>query len=159
MSHLAIQAQDYLNAYQILKESNHTLIGKKNCASEKEHSNMAYGARPAMGVDTVCLAFSLELHLKELNRVVSKKIPKGHNIEKLFQTLPKSVQAEVFSHHSIAQYGYSDKKLEYELKEISDGYVKWRYAYESTALRYSNYFAEALIEASRHIASKGTKCV
>ena len=106
-----------------------------------------------MGVDIVCLGFSVELHLKELHRVVRGAPPRGHNILKLFYTLPNNVQDEVGSYRSIAVYKWSDKQLEQELQAISDGFEKWRYAYESTSLRYNIYFAKALIEALQFVAS------
>lgn len=154
MSHLAIHAQDFLNAYEILKESNEALIDGKCDGDRQGHVKGAYGKLPAMGIDVVCLAFSVELHLKELHRVVTGNAPKGHNIAKLFRTLPESVQAELASHESIANYGWSDEQLDRELRAISDGFEKWRYAYESTSIRYNSYFAEVLIEASRFVASK-----
>ncbi len=153
MSYLSIHAQDFLNAYKILRESNDVLMKRKVGQAEKD-AETAYGACPAMGIDIVCLAFSVELHLKELNRVVSGMAPRGHNIAKLFKALPISVQQEVVSHHSIAQYGWSDSQMQRELLSISDGFEKWRYAYENTALRYNIYFAEVLIEASQFVASK-----
>lgn len=156
MSHLAIHAQDFLNAYEILKESNKVLIERKT-GEQKEYGEAAYGKLPAMGIDVVCLAFSVELHLKELHRVVTGDAPKGHNIAKLFRALPKNVQKEVVSHQSIAHYGWSDEQLDRELHAISDGFEKWRYAYESTSIRYNSYFAEVLIEASRFVASKKVK--
>lgn len=153
MSYLAIHAQDFLNAYKILRESNDALIRKEVRETEGENE-AAYGKCPAMGIDIVCLAFSVELHLKELHRVVSEKIPRGHNILKLFQSLPKSVKTEILSHQSIAQYGLDDAQMERGLLSISDSFEKWRYAYESTTLRYDISYAEALIEALRFVASK-----
>jgi HEPN domain-containing protein len=157
MSYLAIHAQDFLNAYEILKESNYALIAQKTGTAKEKSAEIAYGTRPTMGIDIVCLAFSVELHLKELSRVVSGTIPRGHNIARLFRALPESVQKEIVSHHSIAQYRWSDAQMERELLAISDGFEKWRYAYESAALRYNSYFAEVLIEASRFVASKRAK--
>ena len=150
MSQLSIHAQDFLNAYEILRESNDALISKgADGAREK-----AYGSLPAMGVDIVCLAFSVELHLKELHRIVSQAPPKEHNISKLFYGLPKDVQEEVVSHSSIAQNGWGDAQLQLELNAISNGFEKWRYAYESASLKYNIYFAKALIGALQSVASK-----
>ena len=153
MSFLSIHAQDFLNSYRILRESNSALVDRQRGRNGKESSTMAYGALPAMGVDVVCLAFSVELHLKDLHRVVSNRIPKGHNIAKLFGALPAEIQEEVASHHSIARYGWDKAQFECELRAISDGFEKWRYAYENTSLRYNSYFAEVLIEASRYVSS------
>jgi hypothetical protein len=153
MNKLAIHAQDFLNAYRILKDSNRALVGRKIPCGEEVREQAAFGVLPAMGIDVVCLAFSVELHLKELHRVVRGKAVKGHNITQLFQALPETVQAELVSQQSIAHFGWSDEQLSRELQAISDGFETWRYAYESTSLRYNNYFAEALIEASRIVAS------
>jgi len=154
MSFLSTYAQDFLNSYRILRESNDALVDHRSGKSENENSTMAYGTLPAMGIDVVCLAFSVELHLKELHRVVSKRIPKGHNITKLFDALPTEVQKEVAAHYSIAKYGWDHAEFERELHAISDGFEKWRYAYESTSLTYNSYFAEVLIEASQFVSSK-----
>ncbi|MBZ2190353.1 hypothetical protein K8B33_14680 [Alcanivorax sp. JB21] len=147
MSFLSTHAQDFLNAYEILRESNELLVHQRTGSAEKVSSSAAYGSRPAMGIDIVCLAFSVELHLKELHRVVEGKIPRGHNIAKLFKALPTSVRKEVVSHHSIVKFGWSEAQLECELISISDGFEKWRYAHESSVLRYNVYFAKILIEA------------
>jgi hypothetical protein len=154
MNLLATHAQDFLNAYKILRESNNTLIEQTNGGAGKGCVETAYGTLPTMGIDIVCLSFSVELHLKELHRVVSGKVPRGHNIATLFRDLPVAVQKDIVSHHSIVQYGWSDAEVDRELVAISDGFEKWRYAYESTALGYNNYFAKVLIEASRFVASK-----
>jgi hypothetical protein len=154
MSLLSIHAQDFLNAYEILRESNDALVEhSKDCVANRTNQT-AYGASPAMGIDIVCLAFSVELHLKELHRAVTGKVPRGHNIAKIFRDLPEPVQKDVSSYSSIAQYGWSDAQMQSELLAISDGFEKWRYAYESTALRYNVYFAKVLIEAIRFVASK-----
>ncbi len=153
MNFLATHAQDFLNAYEILRESNDALIVRQAGGEGKLSSGMAFGARPAMGIDVVCLAFSVELHLKDLHYAVSGKAPRGHNIARLFRTLPETIQQEVVSHHSIAKYGWNDKEIEKELQDISQGFEEWRYAYESASLRYNNYFALVLIEATRFVAS------
>lgn len=149
MSRLSIHAQDFLNAYEILKQSNDALISKGADGARES----AYGSLPAMGIDIVCLAFSVELHLKELHRAVSQAPLKEHNISKLFYALPKDVQEEVISHSSIARFGWSDTQLERELNAISNGFEKWRYAYETTSLKYNIYFAKVLIEALQLVAS------
>lgn len=153
MKFLSTYAQDFLNAYEILRESNDALIVRQGGGEGKLSSGMAFGTRPAMGIDVVCLAFSVELHLKDLHYAVSGKTPRGHNIARLFRTLPETIKEEVVSHHSIAQYGWNDAEIEKELQDISQGFEKWRYAYESTSLRYNSYFALVLIEATRFVAS------
>lgn len=153
MSYLSTHAQDFLNAYKILRESNDLLLKQLSGGDENVVSEMVFGTRPAMGIDIVCLAFSVELHIKELHRVSTGKSPKGHSILKLFRALPESIQAEVAAHPSIERYGWNNSQFEMELLAISEGFEKWRYAYESGALRYNSYFAEVLIEASKFVAN------
>lgn len=158
MSTLAIHAQDFLNAYEILRESNNSLVEKNTSNTVKGCNGKAFGLYPAMGIDIVCLAFSVELHLKELHRVSYGKAPRGHKVAELFEALSESEQKEVISHHSIALYGWDCVQLNRELLAISDSFEKWRYAYESTTLRYNTYFATALIEALQFVTAKKNRC-
>lgn len=154
MSILATHAQDFLNAYEILRESNDSFVKQNIPDADERCIGKTFGTRPAMGVDIVCLAFSVELHLKELHRVSYGKIPRGHKIIELFKALSGAEQEGVVSHHSIARYGWDCAQLKCELLAISDSFEKWRYAYESTALRYNIYFAKALIEALQFVAAR-----
>lgn len=124
MSRLFIHAQDFLNAYEILRESNDALMRHTKDRASNGSGQTAYGARPAMGIEIVCLAFSVELHLKELHRVVTGKVPKGHNIDKIFRNLPEPIQKDVASCSSISQYGWTDTQMQSELISISDGFEK-----------------------------------
>lgn len=150
---LETQAGDFLNAYEILMESNEALIARLAEASGTPVATKAFGARPAMGVEIVCLAFSVELHIKALHYAITSETPRGHNILTLFKGLPEWARRDVFHHRSIAQYGWTVAEFEVRLKAISDGFEKWRYAYESTTLRYDSYFALALIEATKAVAA------
>ena len=149
---LNMHAQDFLNAFEILKESDEALIDRQSGGSFNLSAVKAFGTRPAMSVAIVCLAFSVELHLKDLHYAISGNAPHGHNILDLFNSLPEWAQGEIIRHPSIAQYGWGDPEFEAELKAISDGFEKWRYAYESNSLRYNSYFALVLIEATRFVA-------
>ena len=106
-----------------------------------------------MGVDIVCLAFSVELYIKDLHLAIVRKVPRGHNIFKLFKKLPEQVQQEVSAHPSIANYGWSSSQFEKEIRDISDGFEKWRYSHEVTTVRYNIYFALVFIEAIKFTAS------
>ncbi len=154
---LKTQAEDFLNAYEILNESNEALIDQQSGASESPVTEKVFGALPTMGVEVVCLAFSVELHIKALHYAILGKTPRGHNILKLFKRLPEWAQQEIFHHRSIAKYGWTRAEFEDQLRDISDGFSKWRYAYESTSLRYNSYFALVLIEASRSVAASKHK--
>jgi hypothetical protein len=149
-----MHAQDFLNAFEILRESNEALTNGLSSASDGSSGEKAFGTLPAMGVEVVCLAFSVELHMKYLHSVISKKTPRGHNILALFKALPDWGKRAIIDHPSIAKYAWTDKQFEGELRAISDGFEKWRYAYESNTLRYNSYFALVLIEATKVVASK-----
>ena len=150
---LNTHAEDFLNAFEILKESNKALIQKLSGVSDSPAAAKAFGARPAMGVEIVCLAFSVELHIKDLHYAISGELPRGHNILNLFKGLPEWAQRGIFNHRSIAQYGWGTTEFEDQLRNISDGFERWRYAYESTSLRYNSYFALVLIEATRSVTA------
>jgi hypothetical protein len=144
---IRLQADDFLNAYHVLV---------KNYGSE---------TLALMGPSVVCLAFAVELYLKDLHHVVNGKARWGHNICKLFEALSEGTRQKVFSHKSISenpfmsrgdifstQY-YSSTYTAYDrfidqLKGISDGFEKWRYAHEvDGAQKYDSSFALTLITA------------
>lgn len=92
MSQLSIHAQGFLNAYEILRESNDALISTYADGA----TETAYGSLPAMGINVVCLAFSVELHLKELHRIVSQAHLNGHNISNLSMVCPTMLKRKLF---------------------------------------------------------------
>lgn len=162
---IQVGAEDFFNAYLVLKENNEVLIEKlANSSKKTSEEKTLLGTRPAMGVEIVCLAFSVELYIKNLHYAITGKVPRGHNILKLFKQLPEQIQQEIFAHDSISQnpfitrgdifstkrftsdYSAYDGFID-QIKAISDGFVKWRYSYESIALHYDASFALALIEA------------
>ena len=59
---LNMHAQDFLNAFEILKESDEALIDRQSGGSFNLSAVKAFGRRPAMSVAIVCLAFSVELN-------------------------------------------------------------------------------------------------
>ena len=150
---LKTHADDFLNAFKILKESNEALIHSLSDGSGSAVTPRAFGTRPAMGVEIVCLAFSVELHIKDVHYAISGEPPRGHNILNLFKELPEWAQREIFHHPSIAQYRWGSTEFEEQLRRISDGFERWRYAYESASLRYESYFALVLIEATRSVTA------
>ena len=160
-----MKAEDFFNAYLVLKENNESLIDRlANSSEKKPEETKILGTRPAMGVDIVCLAFSVELYIKDLHYAIKGEAPRGHKILKLFEELPEQTQQEIFSYDSISQnpfftrgdlmstkrftsaYSAYDGFID-QIKAISDGFEKWRYSYESTALHYDNSFALAFIES------------
>lgn len=147
------QAERFFNAFEVLHESNQALINRLSNPSGITPAEKVFGTRPAMGVDIVCLAFSVELYIKDLHLAIAREVPRGHNILELFKKLPERVQHEVFTYRSIANYGWSFPQFEKEMRDISDGFEKWRYSHEVTTVRYNNYFALVLIEAIKSIAA------
>ena len=147
-------AEHFFNAYEVLKESNQTLIGRLSSPAEERPEVKMFGARPAMGIDVVCLAFSVELYIKNLHYVLTNEAPRGHKILALFDDLPEPTQREILSYGSIAKYGWNMSELREEIRAISDGFEKWRYSYEITTVRYNEYFALVFVEALRSAADR-----
>ncbi|WP_276366179.1 hypothetical protein [Chryseolinea sp. H1M3-3] len=148
---IRIQADDFFKAYHALE---------KNSNSD----TMA-----VMGPGIVCLSFSVELYLKDLHFALTGKAPRGHDVYKLFETLPAETRQEIFTHKSISKNPFMTRgnmfSIQYhsraysayerfidQMKTISDGFEKWRYSYESCTLKYDSYFAIALIEAIKSTA-------
>jgi hypothetical protein len=149
---LLVQAQDFFNAFEVLHESNQRFILSSLNSSNNPPQANKYGTLPSMGVDVVCLAFSVELFIKYLHLAITGRVPHEHSIMELYKKLPKNVQQEIFACRSIANYGWSYSQFEKELFAISDGFTKWRYSYEANTLRYNSYFALAFIEAMKNAA-------
>lgn len=131
-----------------------------------------------MGPGVVCLAFAVELYIKEIYQVLRLEPPRGrdgHNILKLFQRLPDGVQKEIFGHDAVntgivqgdilspkrftSEYSFFEAFM-YELWTISEGFTDWRYSHErpdpetgkGTTLRYNSGFAEAFVTAIKSVS-------
>ncbi|HSD97097.1 MAG TPA: hypothetical protein VLB06_08140 [Sulfuricaulis sp.] len=83
---LQATAEHFLNAFEVLKESNEALIDRLANSPGNPSAAKAFGARPTMGVDIVCLAFSVELYVKDLHYAITHEAPRGHHILTLFTT-------------------------------------------------------------------------
>lgn len=171
---LQTNAEDFLNAFEVLNESNEALINRLSISPGNPSALKAFGVFPTGGADIVCLSFSVELYIKDVHFAVKGKVPRGHNILKLFEKLPEQIQQEIFAHDSICQnpfftrgdifmtkritsaYSAYDGFID-QIKAISDGFVKWRYSYESTTLRYDTSFALALIESLKKAVADARK--
>lgn len=151
-----MQADDFLKAHKLLTKSlSATQFG---------------GICPSV----VCLAFSIEVYIKDLFDVLGEKQQRGHDILKLFKKLPVEIQQEIFSHGEIGSQvpwvvfespfapksgknedGISDLFI-YELEAISDAFTKWRYSHEdeNVNLRYNTGFALAFVTAVKSITDK-----
>lgn len=140
--HIRIQADDFFNAYKVLKNNKELLVG------------------PSF----VCLAFSVELYFKELHSALKGNAPRGHNIFKLFEKLPSQIKQDIFAHDPIRQNPFNTRgnifspklydkaytpydRFVDQIKTISNGFEEWRYAHESRMLKYEESFALALIES------------
>ena len=172
---IQMTATDFFNAYLVLQENNEALIERQaNSSAMLLEGTKMPGTLSTMGVEIVCLAFSVELYIKDLHCAIEGKAPRGHNILKLFEKLPEQIQQDIFAYDSISQNPYftrgdlfSTKRFNADysaydgfidqVKAISDGFEKWRYSYESTSLRYDTSFAIALIESIKSAASQVRK--
>jgi HEPN domain-containing protein len=147
-----MKAEDFFNAYLVLKENN-----------EAKH--------PTVGVEIVCLAFSVELYIKDLHFAIKGEALRGHDIRKLFEALPEQIRQEIFAHDSISQNPFITRGDIFSIKRftgtysaydgfidhidaISKGFEKWRYSYESTTLQYDVSFALAFIDALKSAACR-----
>jgi hypothetical protein len=155
------QADDFFKAYQLLNKSGLELNS------------------PAV----VNLAFALELYFKDLHVVLrnkkgnKKKIkaPRGHNILELFRKLPPESQQEIRNYPAIQKlvafystqtpfYIPTDKDkhpitdtFEQQIFKISDAFEKWRYSYESGALKYEVSMALDFIEAVKSVTDNARR--
>ena len=150
------EAQSYFNAYELLNKNNESFL-------EQEISKKNFGVRQTLRTDVVCLAFSLELFLKDLYFVVHGETLSGHKAHELFAQLPKEIQEEIFSHHPenyfiAASFMYAGKtpldKFKSKLHYYGDAFVKWRYSHEYTALNYEPSFAIDLIAAITKVTDR-----
>lgn len=150
---LKANAEQFFNAFEVLKDSNEALIDRLANPPGKTSAVKTFGELPTMGVEIVCLAFSVELYVKDLHYAITHETPRGHNILTLFRKLPERTQQKIFSHPSIAEYGWSFPEFEKQIAAISEGFEKWRYSHELTTVRYNSYFALVFIEAVKSAAA------
>ena len=172
---IQMQADDFFNAYLVLKENSKALMERlENNPGKPLIGTKELGTRITGGVEIVCLAFSLELYIKDLLCAVKSKAPREHNILKLFKKLPEHIQQEIFAYDAISQNPFftrgnifSTKRFSSDyspydgfidkIQEISNGFEKWRYSYESAALHYDISFALAFIESIKSAAGEVSK--
>jgi hypothetical protein len=88
-----MKAEDFFNAYLVLKENNEALIERLSDSPGKLIiGTKELSTRPTMGVEIVCLAFSVELHIKDLHYAIKSEPPRSHNILELFEKLPEQIK-------------------------------------------------------------------
>ena len=170
-----MQADDFFNAYLVLKDNNEALMEiLENNPGKPLIGAKELGTRITGGVGIVCLAFSVELYIKDLHYAIKGEVPRGHNIHELFEKLPEQIQQEIFAYDSISQnpfftrgdifstkrftsaYSAYDGFID-QIKAISNGFEKWRYSYESASLQYDTSFALALIESIKSASKEVRK--
>lgn len=180
---IRMQADDFFNAYRVLRESQEVMIDKlENLSGKPLVSETAFGAFPVSIPSIVCLAFALELYIKYLHVTLSAKNneekpcpPHGHNILELFRGLPPKAQQEIRDYPAIQKlvafysmrtplYIPQDKAkqpiidtFEQQIYKISDAFEKWRYSYEKGTLNYEESTAMALIEAFKSVSDNTRK--
>lgn len=144
------EAEHFYNSYLILKENRELLIEQQSNSSNKLGNTSKFGQYPTMGVEVVCLSFSVELYIKCLHYLISQDLLKSHNILTLFRKLPSKIQEELYSYPAVEKYGWDFDEFEQMIGTISDSFEKWRYSYESKSLNYNTYFALVFVEAIRN---------
>lgn len=167
---IRLQADDFFNAYHVLSEHNTASFEEMQRSGGKPRlSGKAFGSFPTMSPSVVCLAFAVELYIKDLHFVINGKAPRGHNILRLYEKLPENVKNDVYAHESINENPFvargnalsvrrfSKNYTAYDgfidqLAAISNGFEKWRYSHESAALQYEEWFALVLVEAVKSVA-------
>lgn len=150
------EAQSYFNAYELLAKNNQAFLDQELAKKES-------GVRQTLRTDIVCLAFSLELFLKDLHAALGIKPKKEHKILGLFDHLPEKIQEEIFQYHPenyfiAASFMYPGKtpldKFKSKIRHYSDSFVKWRYSHEHSALQYEPTFAVDLIKAITKVTNR-----
>ena len=128
---------------QMLNGARAFFMGGKRCLNPVQiaHNQIEFLAAPGI----VCFAFSIELYLKLLNVLSGLPPPKGHDLEKLFSTLPEKTRKAL-----IVKYGSG---LEADLLAVSPAFVDWRYFYEKTyGLNISPQMLEKIADCCNQLA-------
>lgn len=150
------EAQSYFNAYELLAKNNQAFM-------DQEHARKDNGVRQTSRTDVVCLAFALELFLKDLYFVANGEPLKGHKIHELFGRLSEEIQEEIFQHHPenyfiAASFMYPGKtpldKFKSKIRHYGDSFVRWRYSHEHAALHYEPSFIIDFIKAITKITNR-----
>lgn len=133
---LAKDARSYYDAYEVLSD-------KKRIIQSREGEKDFDGEQPIVEHDMdlstpalVCLAFSIELHLKLLLRTYDI-IATGHNVGKLLNRLPKDEQTCISTH----PYFHPTQQEEGFFENIaiaSDLFIKTRYYFEKMGTLHFN---------------------
>ena len=70
---LQFQAEHFYNAFKVLQANNEALIDRLENSLTVPSQKSALGIEPTMGVEVVCLAFSVELYIKDVHHAIDGK--------------------------------------------------------------------------------------
>jgi hypothetical protein len=134
---LAGDARSYYDAYQVLQEKTDELRRIKLKKAE-QHQKKSKGISVPMPITEhdmnfttpalVCLAFSIELHVKLLLKTYDKTV-KGHHIGKLIKQLPKEEKANISNHPDFHPTQQGDLFFQ-NIEIASDLFIRTRYYFE-----------------------------
>jgi HEPN domain-containing protein len=81
--------------------------------------------------------FAAELYLKAMYSACGTKVPKGHDLKRLFDELPPNAAAAVASARSEVYPGKpaKERSMSEVVRDLKDAFVDFRYAHESRWLR------------------------
>lgn len=96
----------------------------------------------------VSTTFAVELFFKGIV-TLEKGNATGHDLSKLFDCLSSQSQAALVARLKLDRTVFSLK-----LKAISNGFVEWRYIYESQSVNLDLEFLRKLSQESKHIAEE-----
>lgn len=142
---LARDARSHYDAYKVLKEKTDQLRRTQSNKIE-EHQKKSEGLSVSiplkehdMDLSTpalVCLAFSIELHVKLLLRTYDK-IVRGHDIGKLMKKLPEEEIAYISNHPDFHPTQQLEGFFE-NIDKASNLFIRTRYYYENVGLFIAN---------------------
>jgi hypothetical protein len=149
---LARDARSFYDSYEVLKEKNAGLFAspsnKMNAHQKKSKDIDVSVPLTEHNIDfttpsLVCLAFSIELHLKLLLRTYDI-VGRGHDIDNLIKKLPKDEIAHISTHADFHPTQQGEKFFE-NITKASKLFTRTRYYFETLeALHFNTGFCATL---------------
>lgn len=125
-------AVSFQNAYALLSE--HCPFSTTSKIPERNRKDVS-------PVDYVSIAFSTEIALKAIYKIVKMKNVKNHNLKELFHDLPELIQRGILEQlRRKAPYYDHPEVLNFHLTNVEEGFKRWRYSYEYASLKFSPEF-------------------
>jgi len=143
---LARDARSHYDAYEVLQEKNRELREAQSRKIENHHQRFKGLAvsTPLTGHDMdlstpalVCLAFSIELHVKLLLHTYDITT-KGHHIGKLIRKLPVEEISHLATHPHFDPISQQGEGFFKNIETSSDLFIRTRYYYEKMGTLISN---------------------